>query len=283
LASTTEVPVIRVNPEETAEYRNLLEHTFLADGVKVIIADKECGITRTRRLRREQRQLVKDRGFLPKARHMNVNEEICRFCLACAELTGCPGLKHIQTDYGTKIDTDLSWCVGDGACRRVGACNSFERITIKRKRPPKSRVPELHLDDIPEPEKRPHGELWRCCLTGVGGMGIGTVTSIVVRAGHYEGYKVVFVDKKGLAIRNGGVVSQVVYNIADKPVTATIPYGKADLLLGVDILEAARAMDPSGRIRAASPDTTAAVINTDKIATFNGIMGADDFDPDALE
>ncbi|MBT3198947.1 MAG: glutamate synthase small subunit [Phycisphaerales bacterium] len=283
LASTTEVPVIRANPEETAEYRHLLETAFLQAGVKVIIADKECGITRTRRKRRQQRQAVQDRGYLPKARHMNVNEEICRFCLACAELTGCPGLKHVKTDYGTKIDTDLSWCVADGACRRIGACNSFERITVKRKRPPKSRVPELHLDEIPEPEKHPHGELWRCCLTGVGGMGIGTVTSIVVRAGHYEGYKVVFLDKKGLAIRNGGVVSQVVYNIADKPVTASIPYGKADLLLGVDILEAARAMDPNGRIRAASPDTTAAVINTDKIATINGVMGADDFDPVELE
>ncbi|MDP6637165.1 MAG: glutamate synthase small subunit [Phycisphaerae bacterium] len=283
LASTTEVPVIRVNPEETAEYRKLLEDSFLAPGVKVIIADKECGITRQRRLRREQRQIVRDRGYLPKAQHVNVNAEICRFCLACAELTGCPGLKHVRTDYGEKIDTDLSWCVGDGACRRVGACSSFERITVKRKRPPKSRVPELHLDEIPEPAQRPRGELWRCCLTGVGGMGIGTVTSIVVRAGHYEGYKVVFVDKKGLAIRNGGVVSQVVYNIADKPVTASIPYGKADLLLGVDILEAARAMDPNGRIRAACPETTAAVINTDKISTINGVMGTDDFDPDELE
>jgi len=283
LASTTDVPVIRVDPEETAEYRNLLEQTFLADGVKVIIADKECAITRQRRLRREQRQIVHDRGYLPKSQHMNVNTEICRFCLACAELTGCPGLRHVKTDYGMKIDTDLSWCVGDGACRRVGACNSFERITVKRKRPPKSRVPELHLDEIPEPQKRTPGELWRCCLTGVGGMGIGTVTSIVVRAGHYEGYKVVFLDKKGLAIRNGGVVSQVVYNIADKPVTACIPYGKANLLLGVDILEAARAMDPAGRMRVASPETTAAVINTNKIATINGIIGTDDFDPDELE
>ncbi|MCP4376725.1 MAG: indolepyruvate ferredoxin oxidoreductase, partial [bacterium] len=283
LASTTDLPVIRANPEETKEYRNLLEQTFLADGVKVIIADKECGITRGRRLRREQSQLVKTRGYLPKARYVNVNSEICRFCLACAELTGCPGLKHVKTDYGKKIDTDLSWCVADGACHRVGACDSFERITVKRKRPEKSRVPELHLDEIPEPEKRTPGELWRCCLTGVGGMGIGTVTSIVVRAGHYEGYKVVFVDKKGLAIRNGGVVSQIVYNITDKPVTASIPYGKADLLLGVDILEAARAMDPTGRIKIACSDTTAAVINTDKIATINGVMGADDFEPDELE
>ena len=37
--------------------------------------------------------------------HMNVNQEICRFCLACAEQTGCPGLKHVETDYGPKMDT----------------------------------------------------------------------------------------------------------------------------------------------------------------------------------
>jgi len=283
LASTADVPVLRINPEQRAEYRSVLEQTFLQDGVKVIIADKECGITRQRRRRREEREIVRQRGFLPKAQHMNINAEICRFCLACSELTGCPGLQHVQTDYGVKMDTGLSWCVGDGACRRIGACNSFERLTVKRKQRPKSRVPELHLDEIPEPEKRQPGEMWRCCLTGVGGMGIGTVTSIMVRAGHYEGYKVVFLDKKGLAIRNGGVVSQVVYNIADRPVTAFIPYGKADLLLGVDILEAVRAMDPAGRMRIASPEITAAVINTDKIATIRGIMGQEDFDPDELE
>jgi len=276
------VQVVRADPEQRKEYDRLLEQTFLADGVKVIVADKECGITRTRRRRRAERADVKRLGFVPVTQHMNVNEEICRFCLSCAEMTGCPGLRHVETDYGPKMDTSVSLCVQDGACERVGACSSFERITVKRKRPPRSRIPELGLEDIPEPAKRPVGEIWRCCLTGVGGMGAGVATQVLVRAGHKEGYPVIFLDKKGLAIRNGGVLSQVVYNVTNQPVTAIIPYGKADLLLGIDILEAARAMDPKGRTRIASADKTAAVVNTDKVPTIRGIMGQEDYSVEEL-
>ena len=213
---------------------------------------------------------------------MNINQEICCFCLSCTEITGCPGLRHVKTDYGLKVDTDPTWCVVDGACQRLGACDSFEKITVHRKKSPRSLVPELELDKIPEPRKRPTGDTWWCCLTGVGGMGIGLATSILVRAGHYEGYDVTFFDKKGMAIRNGGVTSQVVFNIAKQPVTGIMPYGKADLLLGVDVLEAARALDPTGRIRAASPQRTAAVINTAKVATSKVLMGWEDFDTDQL-
>ena len=283
IASGGEIPVVRVDPEKRKEYRHLLEETLLRDGVKVIIADKECGITRLRRRQRLERAVTRRLGYLPRWEHTNINQEICRFCLACAELAGCPGLKHVETEYGRKMDTDVTRCVSDGACERVRACSSFERVTIKRKRPPRPKAPDLGLDKIPEPEKRPVGDVWRCCLTGVGGMGAGVATRILVRAGHKEGCEVLFLDKKGLAIRNGGVVSQVVYNLARRPLTAIIPYGKADLLLGVDILEAARTLDPAGRMRVASKRQTAAVINTDKMQTISGIMGREDFDPEELE
>ncbi len=283
IAAGTDVPILRVDPQQRREYRELLETTFLADGVKIIIADKECGITRTRRRRRQERATIRQKGYLPRKEYMNVNQEICRFCLACTEITGCPGLRHVETDYGRKMDTDPSWCVADGSCQRVGACDAFERIVVERKCPPRSKVPELGLDEIPEPHKRETHDLWRCCLTGVGGMGIGLATSILVRAGHKEGYPVIFLDKKGLAIRNGGVASQVVFNITHQPVTAILPYGKADLLLGVDVLEAARTLDPAGRTRIADRRRTAAVINTDKIATIAGLMGREDYDPARLE
>ncbi|MGD0806606.1 MAG: hypothetical protein ABSA10_03955, partial [Anaerolineales bacterium] len=105
----------------------------LADGVKVIIAEKECGITRIRHKRRLERDIIRQKGYLPTWEHMNINAEVCRFCLACAEMTGCPGLRHISTEYGRKMDTDITWCVNDGACERLGACSAFERVTIKRK------------------------------------------------------------------------------------------------------------------------------------------------------
>ncbi len=283
LGARGNLSVVRVAPERRPEYRRLLERTFLADGVKVIIADKECAITENRRKRRAQRDTRRRLGFLPRWEHVNVNQEICTFCLACAELTGCPGLTHVATDYGRRMDTDLSWCVAEGACERIGACSAFEKVSIRRKRPPRSRVPELGLGDLPEPQKRPVGDLWRCCLVGVGTQGVGTATQILVRAGHKEGYNVEFLDKKGLAIRGGGVTSQIVYNVARHPVTAVIPYGKADLLVGIDILEAARAIDPNGRSRIADPQRTAAVINTAKFPTIRGIMGEEDFDVAALE
>ncbi len=283
IAGETDVPVTRTDPADRRAYRNLLEATFLTDGVKIIIADKECGITHTRRRRREERAEIREQGYVGSVERMNINQEVCRFCLACAEMTGCPGLKHVQTDYGRKMDTDLTNCVNDGACERIGACWSFERVTIKRSQPQRTRVPELGLDDISEPRKRPHGDMWRCYLAGVGGMGIGLATQILVRAGHAEGYHVAFVDKKGLAIRNGGVNSQVAFMSKPRPSTGLIPYGKADLIIGVDVLEAAKAIDPAGRTRVASAERTAAVINTEKIATIRGIMGQEDFDVDQLE
>ena len=276
-------PVLRADPEKRRQYRLLLEKLFLADGVKVVVADKECGITRQRRQRRTDQALARRLGYLPRWEHMNVNTDVCRFCLTCAEMTGCPGLTHVETDYGPKIDTSVSLCVNDGACERLGACSSFERVTVRRRRPPRGRIPELGLDDIPEPARRDAGDVWRACLTGVGGMGAGVATQVLVRAAHKEGYPVVFLDKKGLAIRNGAVVSQVVYNVAKLPITAIVPYGKADLLLGIDILSAATALDPKGRMRIASPDRTAAVVNTDKVLTIRGIMGQEDFDVGELE
>jgi indolepyruvate ferredoxin oxidoreductase len=283
MAGEGNLTVMRVDPEKRGQYAQVLERTFLADGVKVIIATKECGITRGRRQRRQEREMVRRLGYLPRWTHMNTNPDVCRYCLACTEMTGCPGLAVVQTDYGPKIGTDLTSCINDGACERVGACSSFEQVTIRRRRPPRSPLPELGLDDIPEPRKRPPGDLWRCCLVGVGGMGIGLATQILVRAAHKEGYPVLFLDKKGLAIRNGGVTSQVVFNISRQPITAVIPFGKADLLVGLDVLEAARALDPAGRTRIASPEHTAAVINTHKIPTILSLMGREDFDPSQLE
>src|SRR5690606_11918166 len=108
------------------------------------------------------------------------------------------------------------------------------------------------------------------------------------------GYHVQFLDKKGLAIRNGGVFSQLVYSRAadaaspadrrdaGPSTTAYIPYGKADVLLGIDLLEAVRAIDPRQPHRVASK-RTAAVINTGKTPTILMLMGEDDFRIDQLE
>jgi indolepyruvate ferredoxin oxidoreductase len=309
MAGNSPLTVEKLSPADRQEYRNVLEKTILRKGVKVVIADKECGITYHRRQSKEERKLAREHGgFVPYKIHMNITPEVCEGCLECTKATACPGLIAIETDYGRKIDTDLTWCVNDGACERVTTsneygtavkpCPSFEQVTIIRYRRKRYLLPKMDLDKLPEPKQVVHSmtepnSVWRVHMAGVGGMGIGIVGAILVRAGHKQGYRVVFSDKKGLAIRNGGVFSQIAW-IADGatepgtrnpepyPTTGIIPYGRANLLLGIDILEAARAIDPREQFRVASSDRTAAVLNLHKQPTVYTLLGKQDFDPEQL-
>jgi indolepyruvate ferredoxin oxidoreductase len=306
MAGTSPLTVVKISPAERSKYKAILERTILADGVKIVIADKECGITYHRRELKAERAIIKKYGYLPKKTHMNVTPEVCENCLECTQATACPGLTSIETDYGPKIDTDLTWCVNDGACERVRSsneiadsvkpCPSFEQVTVIRHKRRRYMLPNMDLARLPEPQ-RVHdmsaiGARWRIHMSGVGGMGIGIVGAILVRAGHKEGYHVVFQEKKGLAIRNGGVFAQITFTHSDAnpsapatpapTTTGSIPYGKADLLLGIDILEAARAIDPREQFRVASPQHTAAVLNMHKQSTVLSLLGRSDFDPEAL-
>ncbi|MHC4796296.1 MAG: DUF6537 domain-containing protein, partial [Planctomycetota bacterium] len=273
----------RADPANRSKYTKLLEKTFLADGVKIIIADKECGITFNRRKMAAERAEQKKRGFIGKKVFMNITQEVCEFCRECTLSTGCPGLTIEPTDYGLKMETDLSWCNNDGACAKLGSCPSFEQVTVTRKRPPRPRGQTMILKDIPEPQIEFKGDVWRAWLAGVGGMGIGTATSILVHAGRDDGYHVQFSDKKGLAIRNGGVYSQLIFSKSEESSSMTIGYGKADLLLGIDLLEAVRAVDPKVPFRIASPERTAVVVNTDLTPTIRMLLGINDYTVDGLE
>lgn len=289
--------VVRVNPAERESYRALLEKTILQDGVKVVVADKECGITFHRRAAREERRVLKAQGFLPEKRFINITPEVCENCLECTRATGCPGLTLERTPYGTKVQIDQSWCVTDGACTRflvstdpgglrVKACPSFEEVIVRRSQPSESLLDRLDFSVLPEP-KRAEPVLrrsWHGYLAGVGGMGIGTATAVLVLAGHREGYRIQYCDKKGLAIRNGGVYSMITYSPPEAPFTSNlIPYGKADLLVGVDVLEAARAIDPSTNQRVGSAEHTVMIVNRHKTPTILTLLGTDDFEIERLE
>ena len=65
------------------------------------------------------------------------------------------------------------------------------------------------------------------------------------------------------------------------PVSPLIPCGKADLLLGLDVLEAARGLEPQGRYRIAHPQRTAAIVNTAKTPTIDTLIGQEDFSTEA--
>jgi indolepyruvate ferredoxin oxidoreductase len=278
-----QIEVVRTNPARRDDYRALLESTVLKNGVKVVIADKECGITFHRRRARGERAEVREKGFLATKRYININADACEQCLVCTRATGCPGLTFVETDFGRKVQTDLSWCVNDTACTKLDACPAFEEITVVRTRKPLSPLPELEKIELPLPRRREFAHAWHVYLAGVGGMGIGVSAATLVRAGHREGYGVVFSDKNGLAIRNGGVYSHITFLQPGKNhVSPIIPYGKADLMLGIDILEAARGIDPTCNLRVGGPETHA-IVNRQKTPTINTLLGTDDFCVETLE
>jgi indolepyruvate ferredoxin oxidoreductase len=269
------IPVTRVNPSYRDGYRALLEDTILKDGVKVVIADKECGITYQRRLRQEKKTRLRRKGYLPEETHVNITPEVCEFCLECTRTTGCPGLTLEETLYGPKIVTDLTHCVADGACAKVKACPSFEDVIVHRKGPSRLTPVLPALDSLPAPVLPAFEHTWAIYTAGVGGQGAGIVSAILVQAAHRQGYRVLFSDKKGLAIRNGGVYGHILFSRDGGTLSPLVPYGKADLILGIDLLEAARGVDPRGHMRVAHPGRTQAVVNTATHPTVLMLMGRD--------
>ena len=290
LAGNSEIEIVRTNPEDRVNYKKYLEKTILKPGVKIVIADKECAITYQRRLRREQRKTITRDGFLKYEKHINITPEVCEFCRECTTVTGCPGLKTVSTDYGEKIAIDQSNCVSDGACARIKyACPAFEEVIVTRKRPPREQTVASGYRDLlseaplPPPPLLTFERDWNMYAAGVGGMGIGTISKVLVVGGYLQGYDVSFCDRKGLAIRNGGVYTHIVYTQPGVHTSPMIPYGKADLLLGLDILEAVRGISAKSLFRIASPERTTAVVNTAKTETISTLIGKDDFDANTLE
>ncbi len=274
------VRVRRLRPDDHRAYRELLEETVLETGVKIVIADKECGLTHHRDVRSRQKRDLRRYGFLKEERRINVTPDVCENCLECTKITGCPGLAIEQTLLGPKIVTDLSACVSDGACVQVNACPAFEEIVIKRSRPVSSSSPNDTTAAIPftqecAPLQQPQ-ELTteRQCdpfcilITGVGGMGAGLLTEILVRAAQAKGFRVLFTDKKGLAVRHGAVSSQIILSRSGGVLSPVIVEGGVDLLLGLDALEASR-------VRTSDAQRTRAVVDTADHPTVRMLLGKD--------
>ena len=277
------VQVHRVNPEYRDSYRQLLEDTVLEDGVKIIIADKECGLTYQRRVRKDNKRVLRRQGFLPEERHVNITPEVCEYCLECTTATGCPGLTIENTLYGPKIATDLTHCVSDGACAKTKACPSFEEVIVRRKSAVREASVVPRVLDLPAPRVADVKDRWAVFTAGVGGQGAGVVSTVLVLAAHLEGFRVLFSDKKGLAIRNGGVYAHLLVSRSGGVLSPLVSYGKADLILGIDLLEAARGLDPKNTLRVSHPDRTAVVVNTALSPTIRMLLGTDPADIAACE
>ena len=266
----------RSNPDDREAHMDLLERAILMDGTRVVISDKECAITSGRRRRAERAAVVAERGYLPEVTRYNIAEETCENCRECTKATGCPGLELAQTPLGQKVAISEDVCVDDGYCAAIKACPSFERVTVHRSRPP-AEAPAAELVAPPPPEVPRTEGPYRVHLAGVGGMGIGVAGRILIEAAAGEWPEVEVFHRKGMAQRGGGVFSHVVMHDGSVPLPAEITAGEADLIIGLDPIECARAL------RLASPTRTAAVMDTHRRPTTSILTGAASHPEDLLE
>jgi indolepyruvate ferredoxin oxidoreductase len=245
---------IEVNPSDRYFYRNLLEDLVQASGVKVIVSNKECGLTFHGRKKASERKLFASGEVQPKREFYQINTFACEDCRACVEMTGCPGLGQTFDGYGSKVMIDPQICVADSYCTKIKACPSFELVEVSQYHPTlyqknkntneaaalmQEPTPKVSLDQIAD------GVNFNIVVIGVGGSGVTTISRILAEAAKNMDAKIdfKFVDQKGLAQRNGSVSSHLSFFSRIKSHGQITPVGSADLLLSPDLLEGARAVN----------------------------------------
>jgi Pyruvate/2-oxoacid:ferredoxin oxidoreductase gamma subunit len=152
----------------------------------------------------------------------------------------------------------------------------LEQVEITRTRPPTPALRGLDSDRIapPRPLHASQG-VWRGHIAGTRGDGIGLAASIIADAGVAMGYRVqtshrpapvgpgrrawaqvLFSRGRSETERGDATTAQLVTSLPPE-----IPYGEADLLLGIDGVETLRGIGPIATLRVAASDRTAAVVN----------------------
>ncbi len=247
--------VIEINPSDRYFYKSLLLDYVQKPGVKVIISNKECGLTFHGRKKRDERKIFA-KGETEKIREFyQINTLACEDCRACVEMTGCPGLSQTFDAYGAKVMIDPQICVSDSYCTKIKACPSFELVQVADYHPTKykdARTAQTSWD-IPLPkikktlEQIARGSDYRGIVIGVGGSGVTTISRVLAETSTTMGGRTdlefKFMDQKGLAQRNGSVISHLSIFNHKKSHGPVVPLATADVVLSPDLLEGARALD----------------------------------------
>jgi indolepyruvate ferredoxin oxidoreductase len=243
--------ISEINPSDRYFYQNHLMATVKKKGVKVIVSNKECGLTYHGKLKSVERNIFKKNNTLKEKVFYQINNLSCEDCRECVEATGCPGLTQVFDAYGPKVKIDTQICVADSYCTKIKACPSFEKIIVKNYHPTKYIIKEERYvpTDLPDPiiqktfDNILEGNDLRIVVTGVGGSGVTTISRILAQAAKSmsgrDDLDFKFMDQKGLAQRNGNVTGHLCIYPKGQSRGAITPIGTADLLLSPDLIDGA--------------------------------------------
>ncbi|GAB5414670.1 MAG: indolepyruvate ferredoxin oxidoreductase family protein [Congregibacter sp.] len=234
-------------------------------GTSVIVYQQTCAAEKRRR--RKQGKLE------DPAKRLFINDAVCEGCGDCSVKSNCLSIVPKETALGRKRQIDQSACNKDYSCNR-GFCPSFVTVVGGGLRKPKPiESTQLVFDPLPEPSQPDiNARPWNTVVTGVGGTGVLTITSLVAMAAHIEGKGCATMNQTGLAQKFGAVVSHVRVAERQEDIMAVrIPAGEADLLLGCDLV-VTTTYEAMGKV---AHGRTHAVVNDAEVPTASFILNPD--------
>lgn len=201
-------------------------------GCTVLIYEQTCA---TEKRRRRKRGLLAD----PKKRAF-INDAVCEGCGDCSVQANCVSIQPKETALGRKRQIDQSSCNKDFSCVK-GFCPSFVSVVGGELKKPQRAALDSHLfDSIPPAVPAPISDRnYNIMVSGIGGSGVITVSSVLGMAAHIENKACSIYDMTGLSQKNGAVYSHM--RIAQETsgiLAPRIGVGQADLALGFDLVAA---------------------------------------------
>ena len=141
-----------------------------------------------------------------------------------------------------------------------------EQVEVVRTKPPITAYSRGAAGLVPPRPIHADRGVFRAHIAGCRGQTPGLVASVLADAGRAMGYRVEVLSSDEPCGRGRRAWAQILFvklraGETRAPRTAAIPYGEADLVLGVDGVEALRALGPDPALRVASAARTAIVAN----------------------
>jgi Pyruvate/2-oxoacid:ferredoxin oxidoreductase gamma subunit len=143
----------------------------------------------------------------------------------------------------------------------------MEEVEVVRTRPPSRTWQQTGIIRLAAPlPLHAKQSLWRAHLAGYRRNSPGAATMVLCEAGRIMGFHVRSIHDATPIGPGRRAWSQVLFthprsNESPTQLSASIPYGEADLLVGLDGMETLRAIDPQLNLRVASAHCTSVVVN----------------------
>lgn len=253
------------NLADLVALRDLLRESALHDRLTIIIVRDgpparfdtsaiDAAVSETDRL-----------GFEPRQRMIESADEICALRETFVE---DEHLQISQAGSGLRTETSVEKVSDRVAAKfRLRVRPMLEEVEVTRVRPPRPRWRDASGGKLPTPQPV-HGQrpLWRVHMAGVRGEAPGAVALVLGEAARIMGYQVRTVHDPspiGAGRRSWAQLLFTRPRAEESPpeVSALVPFGEADLLLGLDACETLRAIAQQESLRVAAPEFTSAVVN----------------------